>query len=102
MHAVGDVADRHFLLRPSRKEVLKNAPAHFAMQAADAVHRPRSPHRKISHVERLAFVIRVPAAEREQLRKGNAQLRFGVLLHVRLHQARAGTGRTQPRRAYGW
>lgn len=37
MDTVGDMADRHFLFRPARKEGLENISAHLFMQLADAI-----------------------------------------------------------------
>src|SRR5580692_7876695 len=68
MHAVCDVANRHFSLGPAREQVLKNAPAHFAVQPAHAVDRAGSANRKECHVEWFALVTRVYAAQPHELR----------------------------------
>ena len=65
--AVGDVADRHFVLRPARKERRKDVPAHLPVQAAHAVDRAAAANRQIGHVERLRRVVRVLAAQGQQI-----------------------------------
>ena len=63
MDAVGHVSDGHFFHRPVLKKRFKEVPAHPAMQAAHAIHRPAAANRQISHVERFRRVVRVLAAQ---------------------------------------
>ena len=67
MDAVGHVPDRHFVLWPVRKERLKEMPADFPMQAAYAIHRAAAANRQIGHVERFRRVVRVLAAQGQQI-----------------------------------
>ena len=57
----------HFGLGPAREERLEEAPAHLAVQAADAVDRAAAADGQVGHVERLRRVVRVPAAEGQQI-----------------------------------
>ncbi len=65
--SVGHVSDRDFVLRPARKQRLKEAPADLPVQAAHAIYRPAPADRQIRHVERLRRVVRVLAAQGQQI-----------------------------------
>ena len=72
--SVGHVSDRHFVLRPARKQRPKEPPAHLPVQAAHAIDRPAAADGQIRHVERLRRVVRVLAAQGQQIVKGDAEL----------------------------
>ena len=91
MHTVGYVSDRHFIHRPARKEPLKEVPADFPMQAADAIHRAAAADCQIGHVETLRQVARVPTAERQQVLQRDAELLFGVVAEILLDECRRKT-----------
>ena len=75
--SVGHVSDRHFVLRPVRKERLKEVPAHLPVQATHAIDRPAPADRQIGHVETLRRVVRVLAAQGQQIVEGDAELLLG-------------------------
>ena len=78
MNAVGHVADRHLVRRPARKQRRKKLPAHLPVQAADAIHPAASTNCQIGHIEILCRVVRVLAAESQQIVQRNAELRPSV------------------------
>ena len=65
--SVGHVSDGHFVLRPVRKERLKEVPADLPVQATHAIDRPAPADRQIGHVETLRRVVRVLAAQGQQI-----------------------------------
>ena len=67
VNSVGHVSDGHFVRRPVRKERLKEVPADFPMQAAHAIHRPAAADGQIGHVETLRRVVRILAAQGQQI-----------------------------------
>jgi hypothetical protein len=68
MHAVGDRPHRHLGFWPARKQGLKQAAAHRAMQPADAIHSATAVHRQNGHIKRLVGVVRVPVTEGQRYR----------------------------------
>ena len=89
--AVGHVSDRHLVRRPARKERRKEMPAHLSVQAAHAIDRPASADRQIGHVEVLRRVVRVLAAQRQQIVERDAELLPGVAAEAVLDQGRSET-----------
>ena len=67
MHAVGNMRHRHFDLRPSRKQCLKDSPAHLSVQLADTVDGATSTDRQIRHVEGLRRIVLVSPSQRQQI-----------------------------------
>ena len=57
VNSIGHMTDRHFILRPMRKERLEQMPADLAMQAAHAIHRTAAANGQICHIETLRQVI---------------------------------------------
>ena len=88
MNAVGHVSDRHFVLRPVRKEGLKEVPAHLPMQATHAIDRPAAADRQIGHVETFRRVVRVLPAQGQQIVECDAELLLGVATQVLLDEGR--------------
>ena len=76
--SVGHVSDGHFVLRPVRKERLKDLPADLPVQAAHAIDRPAPPDCQIGHVEAFRRVVRVLAAQGQQIVECDAELLFGI------------------------
>ncbi len=76
--SVGHVSDRHFVLRPVRKERLKEVPAHLPVQATHAIDRPAPADCQIGHVETLRRVVRVLAAQGQQIVECYAELLLGI------------------------
>jgi|SRR6516165_5103167 len=74
MNAVGDMTDRHLLLRPAGKQRLENMPADMAVQAADAEALHRCPHGQIGHIERLVSIVVTGTAQREEFVQPDAGL----------------------------
>ena len=101
MDSVGHVSDRDFVLRPARKQRQKEAPADFPVQAAHAVRRPAPADCQIRHVERLRRVVRILAAQRQQIVKRNAELLFGIPAQVLLDEGRSKTVETGGHRRMG-
>ncbi len=88
MDAVGHVTDWHVLFRPAREERLEETPAHRPVQAADAVDSAAPADRQVRHVELLRGVVRVPAAEGQQVAKRDAKFVPGVAAEVLLDEGR--------------
>ena len=65
--AVGDVPDRNFLDRAARKEIREQFAAHLAVQPTHAVDAGRPANREVRHVERFGIVVRLHAAQAEDL-----------------------------------
>jgi hypothetical protein len=72
--SVGHMSDRHFVLRPVREKRLKEVPADFPVQATHAIHRPAPADCQIGHVETLRRVVRVLAAQGQQIVERYAEL----------------------------
>ena len=89
VHAVGDVTDRHLVLRPSRERAAQRCCRLTSpCKSADAVDRPAPAHREVGHVERLRRVVGIPASQRQQLVHRNAQFVLGVPAEILLDQGR--------------
>ena len=67
MHSVGHVPDGHFVLWPVGEKRLKEVSADFPMQATHTIYRPAPPDCQIGHVESLRRVVRVLAAQGQQI-----------------------------------
>ena len=65
--SVGHMSDGHFVLRPARKERLEEVPAHLPVQATHAIDRPAPADCQIGHVETLRRVVRILAAQGQQI-----------------------------------
>jgi len=61
------VPNGYFIDWPAREERLEQAPAHFAVQTAYPVDGAAAPDRQVRHVERFRRVVRVLAAQGQQL-----------------------------------
>ena len=57
-------------------------PAHFPMQATHTIHSSASPNCQIGHVEAFRRVVRIMAAEREQIIQCDAEFLHGVTAQV--------------------
>ena len=88
MHAVGHVADRHFVYRPTGKERRENLSTHLSVQSTHAIDRPTSAHRQVSHVERLHRVVGILATERQKLAQRKAQVLLREPSEILLDQGR--------------
>ena len=91
MDAVGHVSDRDLFRRPVRKQRLEQMPAHLAMQATHAIHRPAAANRQISHVERFRRIVRILAAQGQQIVAAYTKLRACIPAEVLLDQRRRET-----------
>src|ERR1700678_3354441 len=67
VNTVSHVSDGNFVLWPSLKKRLKEAPAHLPMQATYAIHRSASADCQVSHVETFRRVIRILSAESQHI-----------------------------------
>ena len=65
--------------------------AHLPVQATHAIHRAASADRQIRHVEILRGVVRVLAAQRQQIVQRDAELLFGVPPEVVFDESRSET-----------
>jgi hypothetical protein len=63
VHAVGDVSDRHVVLRALGPQRRPHAARDLAVTAAHPVRRAAGPQRELGHAERLAAVVRTRAAQ---------------------------------------
>ena len=66
-------------------------PADFSMQAAHAIHRPAAPDRQIGHVETLRRIVRILAAQGQQIVECYAELLLGITTQVLLDETRRET-----------
>ena len=89
--SVGHMSDRDFVLRPVRKERQKDVPAHLPVQATHAIDRPAPANRQIGHVERFRRVVRVLAAQGQQIVEGYTELRPCITSEVLLDERRSET-----------
>ena len=71
--AVGGVTDGHFVGRQGRPDARPQPPADLAVQLGDAVARAAQPKGEHGQAQRLVVVVRVLAAEGEELLPGQAQ-----------------------------
>ena len=88
VHSVSHVSDGHFVRWPAREERFKELPADFPMQAAYAIHRPAPPDGEIGHVEALRRVVRILAAQGQQVAGAYAQLPLGITIDVGFDEGR--------------
>src|ERR1017187_10463582 len=91
MDSVGHVSDRNFVLRPVREERRKEMAADFLMQATDAIHCPAPAYGEICHVETLQGVIRVLAAQGQQVGEFYAEFLLGIITEVLRNERRIET-----------
>ena len=89
MHSVGDVSDGHFVLWPVGKERLKEVSANFSMQATHAIHGSASTNGEIGHVETLRRVIRILAAQGQQIVECYAEFLFRIPSEVLFDESRS-------------
>src|SRR5208283_187848 len=85
VYAVGDISDWNVDLWPTRKERLKDAPAHLAVQPAHSVDDAATPHGEIGHIEIFRVIIRVCAAESEQVAERKAETVSGIPSEILLY-----------------
>jgi len=81
MDSVCNVSDRHFVLRPARKERRKDAPAYLPVQTAHPIDRPAPSHSQVGQTlktEADDFQKRVKSGELE------AKVRSEVLAALRM------------------
>ncbi len=78
MDSVGDVPDGNFVLWPVRKERFKELSAYFSMQATHAIHGSASTNGEIGHVETLGRVVRILAAQSQQIVECYAEFLFCI------------------------
>ena len=64
-------------------------PADFPMQATHAIHRPAPPDCQIGHVETLRRVVRILAAQGQQIVKCNAKFLLCILSEVLFDESRS-------------
>src|SRR5208282_4976103 len=91
MDSVSYMSDRDFVLRPVRKERQKDVPAHLPVQPTHAIDRPAPANRQIGHVERFRRVVRVLAAQGQQIVEGYTELRPCITSAVLLDELRSKT-----------
>ena len=101
VNSVGHMADGHFVLRPVRKKRLKEMPADFPMQAAHAIHRPAAADRQIGHVETFGRVVRILAAQGQQIVEGNAEFLLRITAEVLFDESRSETVKAGGHRRVG-
>src|SRR6185312_2671925 len=82
MYAVGDVRDRDFSGGPALEQWFEEMPADLAMEPADAIDATAAANGQISHIESFVRIVRVGAAEREEIADGNAQSFLRVVAEV--------------------
>ena len=99
--SVGHVSDGHFVRGPVRKERLKEMPADFPVQATHAIDRPAPADRQIGHVETLRRVVRVLAAQGQQIVEWYAELLLGIATEVLLDEGRRKTVKAGGHRRVG-
>ena len=78
MDSVGDVPYGNFVLWPVREERLKEVSAYFSMQATHSIHGSASTNGEIGHVETLGRVIRILAAQGQQIVECYAEFLFCI------------------------
>ena len=78
------------------KSGCKEVPAHLPVQATHAIHRPAPADRQIRHVERFRRVVRILAAQGQQIVEWYAELLLGIPTEVLLDE-----GRSEPVKAGG-
>jgi len=70
--------NRHFVDRPTLKQRFEEVATDSPMEATYAIHGPAAANREIRHVEVLRKILRIPAAEGQQIVKRDAELLFRV------------------------
>src|ERR1017187_1040931 len=66
-------------------------PANLPMQATHAIHRPAAADGQIGHVETLRRVVRILAAQSQQIAEGNAEFLLCITAEVLLDEGRSET-----------
>src|SRR5690242_21379489 len=61
------MTDRDFILRPIRKEPLKNVPTDSSMELTDSIHHTTAAHGQVGHVEGLITVVAIPPPQRQKI-----------------------------------
>ena len=82
MNAIGYGADRNFLLGPSRKEWLKDMPAHLPVQLAHAVDLAAAPDGKTRHIEGFRSISRVLPSHREQILQRDGEFILRIMAEI--------------------
>ena len=76
-------------------------PANFSMQATHAIHRPAAADGQIGHVETLGRVVRILAAQGQQIVECQAELFLGIPTEVLLDESRSETIKARSHRRMG-
>ena len=95
------MADGHFVRRPVWKKRLKKMPADFSMQTAHAIHRPAAANGQISHVKTFRRVVRILAAQGQQVVEGNSEFLLRITAEVLLDERRSETIKASGHRRVG-
>ena len=85
------MADGHFVRWPVGKKRLKKMPADFPVQATHAIYRPAAVDGQIGHVKTLRRVVRILAAQGQQIMEGDAELLRGITTEVLFDERRSET-----------
>ena len=78
MHAVGDMTDGYFMLRPTGKQGEENTTADLSMQAADAIHPAATAQGEISHVKGVTVIAIVSMSQGKKCVHGDVEM-IGVI-----------------------
>src|SRR5271170_1316463 len=98
MNSVGDVSDGHFFQWPVRKKRSKEVPAHLAMQTAHTIHCSASADCEIRHIECFRRIVRVKAAQSQQIVKCDAELLLCIATEILFDECRRKTVKTSSHR----
>ena len=77
-------------------------PAHLPVQAAHAIHRPAPADCQIRHVEAFRRVVRILAAQGQQIVERYAELLFGISTEVLLDESTVRNSRSRRLLRCGW
>jgi hypothetical protein len=88
MDPIGHMSDRHLVHRPAWKEWLKEVPTHLPVQATHTIHRPAPANRQICHFELFRRVVRILAAQSQQILCCYTELLLGITTEVLLDERR--------------
>src|ERR1039458_3146835 len=76
-------------------------PANLPMQATHAIHRSAAADGQIGHVETLRRVVRILAAQSQQIAEGNAEFLLCITAEVLLDEGRSETVKAGSHRRVG-
>jgi hypothetical protein len=82
MYSIRDEAHGDLRLWPSREKRLKDVPADFSMKFADSAHLAAAAKSKVSHVERLALIIRFLPSHRKQFVRRDSQFLLRIVFEI--------------------